>query len=62
MKRIKTGGRKKKSDSGRWIHFVPNENVLSIWDSWKNKTTMIENAIVFYQKHISDASNNIQEY
>lgn len=50
----KTAGRKKKNDNGDKITFIPTDEVLRIWKSWKGKpgdqTAMIEQAILAWDK------------
>lgn len=45
-----TAGRKPKNKEGRKITFTPSEKVLIIWDKWEDKTAMIEQAILAWDK------------
>lgn len=45
-KRIKTGGRKPKNKEGVRITFTPSQEALNIYNSWDNKASNLDKAII----------------
>lgn len=46
QKRIKTGGRKRKNETNTKITFKPSQEALNIYNSWDNKASNLDKAII----------------
>jgi len=46
QKRAKTGGRKPKNKEGVRITFTPSQEALIIYNSWDNKASNLDKAII----------------